>query len=94
MSTATVQKIYGELLSLSVAERFEVVQLAMGSLQKECANEYLRKGRESWERHDVDTPLEEFAKPVGKTPKPGCMRGRIRMADDFDAPLEEFEEYM
>jgi len=24
----------------------------------------------------------------------GSMAGKIRMADDFDAPLEDFEEYM
>ena len=24
----------------------------------------------------------------------GCMRGQFRMADDFDAPLEDFREYM
>ncbi|GHV05856.1 hypothetical protein AGMMS50229_09630 [Campylobacterota bacterium] len=27
-----------------------------------------------------------------KTPKLGCMKGKIRMADDFDAPLEEFAD--
>jgi len=24
----------------------------------------------------------------------GCMKGQIWMADDFDAPLDDFEEYM
>ena len=24
----------------------------------------------------------------------GCMRGKFKMADDFDAPLEDFKEYM
>jgi addiction module RelB/DinJ family antitoxin len=24
----------------------------------------------------------------------GCMRGQITMSDDFDAPLEDFKEYM
>ena len=24
----------------------------------------------------------------------GCMKGKMWMADDFDAPLEDFEEYM
>ncbi|MCL2544363.1 MAG: type II toxin-antitoxin system RelB/DinJ family antitoxin [Clostridia bacterium] len=38
--------------------------------------------------------------PAAKTPKmpPGevfdCMRGQFKMADDFDAPLEDFKEYM
>jgi len=32
--------------------------------------------------------------PVKKIPKPGCMKGKIWMADDFDAPLDDFKEYM
>ena len=24
----------------------------------------------------------------------GCMKGKIHMSDDFDAPLEDFKEYM
>jgi len=28
-----------------------------------------------------------------RTPKPGCMKGKIRIADDFDAPLDDFKEY-
>jgi addiction module RelB/DinJ family antitoxin len=24
----------------------------------------------------------------------GCMRGQFKMADDFDAPLDDFKEYM
>ena len=24
----------------------------------------------------------------------GCMKGKIRMAEDFDAPLDDFKEYM
>ena len=43
-----------------------------------------------------------FIKPVGvEAPvsnrpqfKYGCMSGKIWMADDFDAPLENFAEYM
>ena len=27
-------------------------------------------------------------------PRIGALKGRIRIADDFDAPLEEFAEYM
>jgi hypothetical protein len=29
-----------------------------------------------------------------KTPKFGCLSGRIWMAPDFDAPLDEFKDYM
>jgi len=29
-----------------------------------------------------------------KTPVFGCSKGQYRMADDFDAPLEDFKDYM
>ena len=50
-----------------------------------------------------DAPLEEFEDTCGfEEPAPlankefkfGGMRGKIWMADDFDAPMEEFAEYM
>ena len=30
----------------------------------------------------------------GKIPALGSMKGRITMAEDFDAPLDDFKEYM
>ena len=44
--------------------------------------------------HQRSIPFAVTAEPVPKTPKPGCMKGKIWMADDFDAPLEDFKEYM
>ena len=33
--------------------------------------------------------------PAGKLPfGRGCMKGKMWMADDFDAPLEDFKDYM
>lgn len=32
--------------------------------------------------------------PPNKPRKPGSARGTIKMSDDFDAPLPEFEPYM
>ncbi|MCL2211048.1 MAG: DUF2281 domain-containing protein [Treponema sp.] len=29
-----------------------------------------------------------------KVPVFGCLKGQIKMSDDFDAPLEDFKEYM
>jgi DNA-damage-inducible protein J len=29
-----------------------------------------------------------------KIPRPDCMKGQICMSDDFDAPLDDFKEYM
>ena len=39
-------------------------------------------------------PLEIAAVPSGNVPVLGSMKGKIWMADDFDAPLEDFKEYM
>lgn len=40
-------------------------------------------------------PAEEtpWGTPYG-TPVPGCAKGQFWMADDFDAPLEDFKDYM
>ena len=52
---------------------------------------------------DDFAPMEEFREYLGLPPKKpkmtreemfGCMRGQFKMADDFDAPLEDFKEYM
>ena len=37
---------------------------------------------------------EATAESAKRTPQPGCMKGKIWIADDFDAPLEDFREYM
>ena len=37
------------------------------------------------------TPVS--AEPV-KVPVFGCSKGQYRMAEDFDAPLEDFKDYM
>ncbi|MCL4281835.1 MAG: DUF2281 domain-containing protein [Flavobacteriales bacterium] len=33
-------------------------------------------------------------KPELKKPISGLLKGRVRMADDFDAPLDDFKDYM
>jgi antitoxin (DNA-binding transcriptional repressor) of toxin-antitoxin stability system len=44
------------------------------------------------DRHPVARiiPLTANGRP---TPRAGSLRGMIEMADDFDAPLEDFREY-
>ena len=39
-------------------------------------------------------PFAITGEPVKKSPKLGGWEGKIWMADDFDAPLEDFKEYM
>ena len=38
--------------------------------------------------------FQESTEPVNRAFQIGCMKGEIWMSDDFDAPMEEFEEYM
>ena len=42
---------------------------------------------------NVAAPLEKCTK-MSREEVFGCMRGQFEMADDFDAPLEDFKEYM
>jgi DNA-damage-inducible protein J len=39
-------------------------------------------------------PFSISANVVKKVPKPGSMKDKIWIADDFDATLEDFEDYM
>ena len=43
-------------------------------------------------RRGIPFPIVDA--PLRKTPKPGCMKGKIWVAEDFDEPLEDFKEYM
>jgi hypothetical protein len=47
----------------------------------------------------VASIVSERLSEVGKKKLPrsavrGCLKGKVWMADDFDAPLEDFKEYM
>jgi len=44
----------------------------------------------------IITFIEPINKPnTSKLPfERGCMKGKMWIADDFDAPMEDFEEYM
>jgi addiction module RelB/DinJ family antitoxin len=41
---------------------------------------------------DEDVPLNKPKRTLAEVF--GCMRGKFKMTDDFDAPLEDFKEYM
>ena len=48
-------------------------------------------------RADDKKMLKPFTLHSQPTPEEmgfGCMKGKIWMADDFDAPLDDFAEYM
>ena len=41
---------------------------------------------------NIDSELETTRK--GRLKAKGSLRGKVRMSDDFDAPLEDLKEYM
>jgi len=42
----------------------------------------------------LDRLRQKTADRTSGTPKFGRLKGKIRMADDFNAPLDDFKEYM
>jgi DNA-damage-inducible protein J len=51
--------------------------------------------RQAVRKHGIPFPVTaEPPQPPRKAPKLGGWEGKIRMTDDFDAPLEDFAEYM
>jgi hypothetical protein len=38
--------------------------------------------------------ISQITDRTQKTPVFGCAKGKFKMADDFDAPLDDFAEYM
>ena len=43
---------------------------------------------------EVNAAVQLVPRPARRNRRPGSARGKIWMADDFEAPLEEFKEYM
>lgn len=52
--------------------------------------------RQTVRQNDIPFVLTTNVKPVKKTRETmfGCLRGEYKIADDFDAPLDDFKEYM
>jgi antitoxin (DNA-binding transcriptional repressor) of toxin-antitoxin stability system len=65
------------------------------SQAKESLEELIAKAREGEAiMIDVEDTVSVRLVPGTSLRKPGSAAGEIWMSDDFDAPLEEFEEYM
>ena len=76
------------LSSMSSADLFLKINSLPAELRKLVADyvEFL-----SWRK---EMPMEQQQPPNNKTPIPGLLKGKIWIADDFDAPLDDFKEYM
>ena len=56
-----------------------------------------KKPHSKIENNDEVTPQsskEPFGNPKQSKPKFGFLKGQFKMASDFDAPLEDFKDYM
>jgi len=72
-----------------IKEQAQDVLASLGLDMTTAINIYLRQV--IWQR---SLPFAISGEPAKKMPQPGCLNGKIWMADDFDAPLEDFREYM
>ncbi len=43
---------------------------------------------------EINATIQLVPRAAKRQRKPGSAKGKIWMSDDFDAPLEEFKEYM
>ncbi|MDR1135085.1 MAG: type II toxin-antitoxin system RelB/DinJ family antitoxin [Clostridiales Family XIII bacterium] len=50
--------------------------------------------RQAIQKRGIPFPITENQASLRKTPHRGGWEGKVWMADDFDAPLDDFKEYM
>jgi len=43
---------------------------------------------------NIKKNADSVGTPARPVPVFGCLKGQIKMSDDFDEPLEDFKEYM
>ena len=76
---------------------FELGEAEVPQKKRPCSE--IKGSMKIWMTDDFDAPLGIAVSPE-KKPKMsraevfGCMRGKFNIPDDFDAPLEDFKEYM
>ena len=89
MSTATTNTNINVRVDSDVKNKAQQVFSAIGMDMTTAVNIFLRQ---AIRKNGI--PFELIAEPTPKTPRFGCMKGKIWMAEDFDEPLEDFKEYM
>jgi DNA-damage-inducible protein J len=50
--------------------------------------------RQAIQKRGIPFPVVEHPESLRKKPQLGGWEGKVWMADDFDAPLDDFKEYM
>ncbi len=74
-------------------ERYSL-QEAQGQLDKLIADARNGKTVVIMEDDSQGVTLTPFIENVVKPRKAGSLKGKIHMSDDFDAPLEDFREFV
>jgi len=57
-------------------------------------SENLKKELVNFMDYLLTKQFSETQKAPKRIPQFGCAKGKFRMSDDFDAPLDHFEDYM
>jgi Protein of unknown function (DUF2281) len=72
-------------------------RLRMVVLTATCKNGIIQFDRPlpaDLEGKQIQVTIEEVKPLMGKRRQSGSAKGQIRMSPDFDAPLDDFQEYM
>ncbi|MDR1922928.1 MAG: DUF2281 domain-containing protein [Planctomycetaceae bacterium] len=86
-----------EVPDAQAASFMEVLSSFRDVVVKPVPNEIPKTAESHCTADDFDVPMEGYWDGREEERPPfviGCLKGQIWMADDFDAPLEEFKEYM
>lgn len=78
---------------MTTAQLLQTYNSLPDSLKKEVEHylEFLAQKVSSPENSVLESKVEYVKKERGGY---GVLKGKIKMSDDFDAPLDEFKEYM
>jgi len=74
-----------------VKNKAQNVFSALGLDMTSAINIFLRQ---TIRQNGIPFNLVADKQQIKKAPKFGSLKGKMRMADDWDAPLADFEEYM
>lgn len=94
----SLQELKEQVFKLNKRDRLALVSAIVESLQEDSTisqsdRSNVIKQVRGLLKTDRASSKSIFINTVGVIPKFGSAKGSIRMSDDFDEPLEDFEEY-
>jgi DNA-damage-inducible protein J len=88
---ATVNENINIYVDSDVKNKAQDVFSALGLDMASAINIFLRQ---AIRQNGIPFALVTEKPPAKKIPKFGSLKGKMSMADDWDAPLDDFKEYM